>query len=138
MYANHSDKKSSIKNISRYPMNLHIIDHPIFRDRTRLRCTKDGRLLIKNAVAKKMNLGTTRHLGYLIHRLDETSGTLVLIFTKMPSGDTKPIIVNNISGTKILALGSVLSKYSSLTAQYVKFNVANQGELWVTFKISGQ
>jgi hypothetical protein len=119
-------------------MNLQLLSGTIFRDKTRLRYTKDGRLLIKTEVVKELNLGATRHMSYMVHSIDQPSGTLVVVFTKSSPDNRKQVLLNDISGTKILALKRVLLKYPSPSAQYVNFKVKGQEELWVTFKISGE
>lgn len=112
-------------------MNLFIYQEAIFRDKTRLRCTKNGRLLIRREVAKSLNIENEERLSYTVIADKTNTRSIIIMFGRDSGGSC--VKVTDIKGVKSIALKRVIKRYIPLMAQYADYRVV-QNELYVTIK----
>ncbi len=117
-------------------MNLQIFQAPFFRDETKLRYTRDGRLLIKNNIVEMLNLENEKQLYSVVKKVDLKIGEVEILLTKDKVDNGHCLILSKMGCVRSLNLNRNLAGYNLDCGQYIRYKVSGNRSLDVYLPIS--
>jgi hypothetical protein len=116
-------------------MSIYIFSCDLFRDNSRLRLTKEGRLIIKSNLVKALNIAELNqiYLHSVTHQAD--SNLIYVVLSVKVESETKALRISDIGGLKIISLKESLSAYKLKIPQYAEFDMVSKFRIGIKVKL---